>query len=123
MKTWRLVSGVLSIVLFVVVTFQSCAAGVVNSIESNKQVSGSAGFLVAVMMLVGGIVSIATKNKEKGGCIATLILYGIGAVIGFVLAGNFQDLYIWAGWCLLCAVLSVPALKSKPEENVHEKDN
>lgn len=32
MKTWKLVSGILSIVLFLVVAFQSCAAGVVDAI-------------------------------------------------------------------------------------------
>ena len=31
MKTWKLVSGILSIILFVVVTFQSCAAGISNT--------------------------------------------------------------------------------------------
>ena len=32
MKTWKLVSGILSIILFVVVTFQSCAAGISNTL-------------------------------------------------------------------------------------------
>ena len=31
MKTWKLVSGILSIIMFVFVTFQSCAAGISNS--------------------------------------------------------------------------------------------
>ena len=35
MKTWKLVSGILSIIMFVFVTFQSCAAGISNSIEDN----------------------------------------------------------------------------------------
>lgn len=33
MKVWKLVSGILSIVLFVFVTFQSCAAGVANTLS------------------------------------------------------------------------------------------
>ena len=32
MKTWKLVSGILSMILFIVVAFQSCAAGMVNAI-------------------------------------------------------------------------------------------
>lgn len=43
MKTWKLVSGILSIIMFVFVTFQSCAAGISNSIEDNGEVGGSAG--------------------------------------------------------------------------------
>ena len=51
MKIWKLVSGILSIVLFVFVAFQSCAAGLANSLSENGEVSGSAGIIVAVFML------------------------------------------------------------------------
>lgn len=67
MKVWKLVSGILSIILFVLVALQSCAAGVANTLEGNGEVSGSAGFLVAVFMLAGGIVSIATRKSQKKG--------------------------------------------------------
>ena len=80
MKTWKLVSGILSIVLFVFVSFQSCAAGVANTLENNGEISGSAGFIVAVGMLAGGIVSIATrKSEKKGGNIALILLFGLAA--------------------------------------------
>ena len=59
MKVWKLVSGILSIILFVFVSFQSCAAGVSNALEANGEASGSAGIIVAILMLAGGIVSIA----------------------------------------------------------------
>lgn len=111
MKTWKLVSGILSIVLFVFVTFQSCAAGVANTLEANGEVSGSAGILVAVFMLAGGIVSIATrKSQGKGGNIALIILFGIAAAVGFANFGSYSDLAIWSGWCLINAVLALVAL-------------
>ena len=66
MKTWKLVSGILSIVLFFMVAFQSCAAGLGNALAENGEVSGSAGIIVAIMLLVGGIVSIVTRNGGKG---------------------------------------------------------
>lgn len=113
MKTWKLVSGILSIVLFVFVAFQSCAAGVANTLSENGEVGGSAGIIVAIMLLAGGIVSIATRNGGKGGNIAVLVLYGIGAVLGFMLAGSYSDLKIWAAWCLLCAILAIVALVKK----------
>ena len=76
MKVWKLVSGILSCILFVLVAFQSCAAGISNALESNGEVSGSAGILVAVFMLAGGIVSMATrKSVKKGGNIALIILF------------------------------------------------
>ena len=110
MKTWKLVSGILSIILFGFVSFQSCAAGVGNTLADNGEVSGSAGFIVAIMLLAGGIVSIATRSGSKGGNIALIVLYGIGALLGFTMAGSYADLNIWAGWCLICAVLAIIAL-------------
>lgn len=117
MKTWKLVSGILSIVLFFVVTFQSCAAGLVNTIEENGESGGSAGIIVAVMMLTGGIVSIATRKGSKGGNIALIVLFGIATMVGFALAGSYADLNIWAGWCAINAVIAIIALiKSKNTE-------
>ena len=110
MKTWKLVSGILSIVLFVFVTFQSCAAGVANILEANGEVGGSAGIIVAIMLLAGGIVSIATRKGGKGGNIALIVLFGIGALCGYTMAGSYGDLYIWATWCLICAVLAIVSL-------------
>ncbi len=111
MKTWKLVSGILSMVLFALVAFQSCAAGVANSLEANGETSGSAGILVAILMLAGGIVSVATrKSEKKGGNIALIILFGLAALIGFTGFGNFSDLAIWSGWCLINAVVAVIAI-------------
>ena len=111
MKAWKLVSGILSIVLFAVVAFQSCAAGVANTLESNGEVSGSAGILLAILMLSGGIVSIAKRNAQgKGGNIALIVLFGIAAIVGFANVGSYSDLAIWSGWCLINAVLAVLAL-------------
>ncbi|MCM1253695.1 MAG: hypothetical protein NC321_12810 [Clostridium sp.] len=114
MKTWKLVSGILSMILFVFVAFQSCAAGVVNTIEENGESSGSGGIIVAIMMLAGGIVSTATRKSEgNGGNIALIVLFGIAALVGFALAGNFADLNIWAAWCLVNAILAVVAMVKK----------
>lgn len=111
MKVWKLVSGILSIVLFVLVAFQSCAAGVANTLESNGEVSGSAGIIVAVCMLAGGIVSIATRKSEgKGGNIALIVLFGLAALVGFANYGTYSDLAIWSGWCVINAVLAVIAM-------------
>ena len=118
MKVWKLVSGIISIILFVIVTFQSCAAGLSNALEANGEVSGTAGAMVAVFMLAGGIVSIATRNaKGKGGNIALLILFGLAALIGFANYGSYSDLAIWSGWCLMNAILAVVAMITGKKKN------
>lgn len=117
MKIWRLVAGILSIVLFMVVTFQSCAAGMVNVMEDNGGTSGTAGIIVAILMLTGGIVSIVSRSgKGKGGSIALLIIFGLAALIGFAGHGNYSDLVVWAAWCAINAVLALISLFKKKDE-------
>lgn len=95
MKTWKLVSGIISTVLSVFVVFQSMMAGLANALEESGQSSGSAGLVVSICMLCGGIVSIVSrKNNSKGTNIALIILFGLATFTGFVLAGNYSDLYI-----------------------------
>ena len=110
MKTWKLVSGILSIVLFLLVSFQSCAAGLANTLSDNGEVGGSAGIILSILMLAGGIVSIATRKGNKGGNIALIVLFGLAALVGFTLAGSYADLYIWSVWCLICAAVAIFAL-------------
>ena len=49
MKVAKLVSGILSIVLALLVMFQSCAAGIGNALEENGEVGGTGGLLVALL--------------------------------------------------------------------------
>ena len=62
------------------------------------------------MLLAAGIVSIASRKGGKGGSIALIVLYGIGALCGYTMAGSYSDLIIWASWCLICAVLAIVSL-------------
>ena len=95
MKTAKLVIGIISIVLFLFITFQSCAAGLGNAIEGNNESSGSAGFFVAICMLVAGIVGICTR-KGFGGGIASGCFYAVGGLIGITNYGSYSDLMIWS---------------------------
>ena len=113
MKTWKLVSGIISVVLCLFVGLQSCAAGIGNTLE------GSAGFVVVFMLLAGGIISIVTrKSNSKGANVALVILFGIGALFGYTLAGNFGDLMIWATWCLVCAVLAIVSIVKGRKDHI-----
>lgn len=88
MKTWKLVSGIISIAMCLLVLFQSCFAGLgdvmINALDKNaSSSSGVAGVFVAFLMRSGGIVSIVTRNWSKGGNIAMVVLYGLAALIGY----------------------------------------
>lgn len=112
MKTWRLISGILSMILFVLVSFQSCAAGALDAMAGSEGTSGAAGILVGIDLLAGGIISIVSKDSHsKGFTIVLIILYGLGAFIGFTMHGSYTDLVIWSAWCLLNALMAVISLR------------
>lgn len=130
MKTWKLVSGILSIILAAVIFWETFLVSVVGFAAQQGQfdlittqnefaVSTFGGIIVAVFLITAGIVSIITRNKGKNGEIASLILYGLAAIIGFCTANRaFKDLFVWAAWCLICAVLYAvciiwPSVKKK----------
>lgn len=113
MKTSRLVIGIISIVLFVLITFQSCAAGIGNALEDNGEVSGSAGFMLAVCMLIAGIVGICCR-KLKTGTIVAGAFYAFGGLVGIANVGSYSDLQIWSILSFIfAAVFIVTAIMQK----------
>jgi hypothetical protein len=116
-KTAKLVCGIISIAVFMIIIFQSCAAGFVNMLESNvDDFSGAAGAVLAVLMLIGGIVGITTRNSRGGGITAG-VFYLVGGIIGIVSLGTFTDLIVWSilsiAFSLLFIVGSVEKTSSK----------
>lgn len=97
MKTAKLVIGIISMVLSVFVLFQSCAAGLLNSLAGSGEVSGSAGVIVAACFIIAGIVGVATRNSTRaGGGLTAAGFYLAAALFGGTLAGSYSDLYLWA---------------------------
>jgi hypothetical protein len=97
MKTAKLVIGIISMVLSVFVLFQSCAAGMANTLSSNGQLGGTGGIFVAICLMIAGIIGVATRNSVKNGGALTAAGFCLaGALIGGVMAGDYSDLYIWS---------------------------
>ena len=116
MKTWRLISGILSIVLSLVILLQSCAVGMLEAMGADGSDSAS-GLLVALLLVAAGI-AIVTRNGSRGGSIALVVLYAVAAVIGFS-ATVYADLIVWAVWCCVCAVAALVSLLRRRK---HGKD-
>ena len=98
MKTWSLISGILSIVLSLVILLQSCAVGMLEAMGADGSDSAS-GLLVALLLIAAGIVAIVTRNGSRGGSIAL----GFSATV-------YADLIVWAVWCCVCAVAALVSL-------------
>jgi hypothetical protein len=118
MKTARLVIGIISIVLFVIVSLQSCAAGVSNALLETGESSGSAGLFLAICMLIAGIIGIAARSS-KGGTITAGCFFLAGGLIGIANVGSYGDLQIWSVLSFIfAAVFLVGALRQKKPEPI-----
>lgn len=114
----RLVIGIISMVLFIFIAFQSCAAGLSNALEDNNATSGSAGLFTAIMFLAAGIVGVCTRNKNGiVGPVITAVLYFIGAAFTLGTGNTYGDLPIWGAISAIFGLVFVfCAVKTKLEK-------
>ena len=103
-RTAKLIVGIISIVLFMVIAFQSCAVSIGTALTGAESTSGGAGVMVALLMLISGIVGICTRNSKAGG-ITTAVFYAIAGMCGMGNAEDFPDLEVWACLCLIFAAI------------------
>ncbi len=114
MKVLKLVLGIFSIIFSGIVAMQSMLVGLGNTILENGETGGSGGIFLAILLLAGGIVMLATrKNSGKGGSVTCLILYLLGGIAGMGMAGSYTDLKIWSGFALIVAAVNFLALFGK----------
>ena len=94
--TAKLILGIIAMVLFVLVTFQSCAAGLGKAVVNNGEVSGSFGFLSALNLLFSGIIAVAARksNKKTPWIIAAILLW-LNLFYAKIFGGSYSDLEIW----------------------------
>ncbi len=96
MKTTKLIIGIISVVLFGIILFQSCVVGIGDALlEEEEELGGSAGIILAICMLIAGIIGIAAR-KSLGGSITAGVFYLVGGLIGIANVGSYSDLKIWS---------------------------
>lgn len=101
-----LLLGIISIVLFLIISLQSCVAGLGNALSENGEVSGSAGLILSVFMLIAGIISVISKSN-KGMTIVSTVFYVLGGLMGIANVGSYADLQIWSILSLLFGALLI----------------
>ena len=100
--TAKLILGIISMVLFVLVAFQSCAAGLGNALSNNGEASGSFGFLVALNLLITGIIAVAArKSVKKLPWIIAAVLLWLNYFYAKIFGGSYSDLVVWGFFPLL----------------------
>lgn len=128
MKVWKLVSGIISMVVFIIIVFQSCATGVVNALDNNDaDTSAGGGIWVAFILLVAGITSACVwKEKSRWADFALIILFGFAALAGFSNLGTYTDLEVWSWWAAICAGMAFISLfipRKKEDKQTHEAED
>jgi len=115
----RLAIGVISIVLFVFIVFQSCAVGISNTLEDNGADSGSMGFWLAMFMLIAGIVGICTRNSNsKVGAIISTVLYWFASLYSIGESKTYPDIAVWGVISFAFGVVFlICAIKTKKQNN------
>ena len=105
-KVLNLVIGIISIVIAVITSFQSCLVGCYNAISESEDMSGSAGFLLTLAFLVSGIVGIAA-GKYRVGAITVACFYIVGGLIAITNVGVYLDLYVWSILAFIFGILYI----------------
>ena len=107
MKTARLCIGIISMVLFLVITLQSCAVGIGEAITGEGTDGSSSGAAVAWLLLIGGIIGVCTR-KGVIGAYVTAAFYALAGLLGVTANTSiYGDLVIWGVLSLIFAAIFV----------------
>lgn len=98
MKKLRIAIGVFTIILSLLVLFQSFAASAIEEASS----SASAGLKLGACFIMGGIIVIAAR-RYKSGVIVAGIIYALGGIFGITNIGVFEDLLLWSVFAFVFA--------------------
>jgi FtsH-binding integral membrane protein len=121
-KNMRLIVGIISIVLVLLILFQSCAAGINNVMSGRGEMSGFSGFVFSILFLIAGIIGISTRKSEgNGGAITSIVFYTLAGVIGIANYGSFADLQIWSILSFIFAFLFILSIIIKKKEIAKNK--
>lgn len=111
MKTWRKISGVVSIIFFLsALNLAGSVRFAEKILNMNDSLSSTFKFM-AVMLLIGGIFSLVlSKSEENLSSMIIAVVYAAAAIVGFIKADINMNLYALAGWCGICATVAIAVL-------------
>ena len=104
MKPWKIISGILSMLLSVVIVAFSLLH-IVGTTVSPSHTMGFFGLLAAFMLFLAGLISICTCAGYLGGNIATTIFYFLTVVLSFARISSYPYLLISGIWSVICLII------------------
>jgi len=110
LSVWKLVSGIISVVMSAFIVYQSRLASLLATIQNTGDKSGSVGMIVAILILAGGIISIVTRYKGGGANVPIILIFAFAGAYAITNHGEFLDLIVWGAWCFVCAIMAIISL-------------
>ena len=110
LSTAKLVLGIISLVMFLFVSFQACSVGLLTLLGESSDLGGSAGVLLAIVLLACGILGIVGRRSRKATLTAG-ILYIVGGVLALPNAQLYRDLIIWGIVSIVFGIVFVVSSK------------
>lgn len=117
----RLIIGIISMVLFILISLQSCVVGMGNALAENGETSGSAGFLLSLCMLNAGIVGVAGRKSKAASYVAGFI-YWFGGVLVIGNVGTFTDLKVWSFISFIFGAVFIATAYFQKKDDLAEDD-
>ena len=105
----RIASGIISIIVALIILFQSFSASIVgNLVDESLAVAGAGGLWIAILLIFAG--AFAFKLPRVAAYFSV-----IAALMSFPLAENstYKDLYVWGGIALLVTIFNYIESKRK----------
>ena len=104
MKAWKIISGILSILLSFVIAIISFLHFFAATVSSSFPM-GLFGVLAAFLLFLAGLISLCTCRGYLGGNIATLIFFLLTIAASFFRIYSYPYLLISGIWSILCAIV------------------
>jgi hypothetical protein len=104
MKAWKIISGILSILLSFVIAIISFLHFFAATVSSSFPM-GLFGVLAAFLLFLAGLISLCTCSGYLGGNIATLIFFLLTIAASFFRIYSYPYLLISGIWSGVCALV------------------
>lgn len=102
----KLILGIVSMVLSILILFQSCAAGLSNMLQDNGEIGGGMGVLVALNLIISGIIAVAArKSVSRIPMLIAAALLWLNYFLAKMFGGSYSDLPIWGFICYVFGVV------------------
>lgn len=105
----KIAAGILSLLLGLVVTFQSCAVSGLGAIAAPGSTTGALGTLVGILLIVAGAFAFGLPRVSMAISVAA-------AVLALIESSDFPDMRIYAVVCLGLAAMEFAASRKPKSE-------